>query len=154
MHSDKSWLSALRITWDYIKATQHKRFFYKIAARYSHQFFSHVQIFCELQSLSKYQISPVFRLVVSTVLSGILFARFSPVKCISKGCSFLLWRHSCLKKVPVETESSLYRGGANLLCGNWKFLKQQMTEENTFENFFQEMCVLETRAQCVREKMK
>ena len=28
--------------------------------------------------------------VVSTIISGILFARFHTVECISKGCSFLL----------------------------------------------------------------
>ena len=38
----------------------------------------------------KQYLSPVS--VVSTVVSGILFARFPIVECISKRCSFLLWR--------------------------------------------------------------
>ena len=50
--------------------------------------------------------------VVSTVVSGVLFACFSTVDCINKAWSFLLWCHSCSKKVPVELESSLSRGGA------------------------------------------
>ena len=37
-------------------------------------------------------------LVVSTVVSDILFARFSTVKCITKVSGFLLWRHSCSEK--------------------------------------------------------
>ena len=40
------------------------------------------------------------------------FCLFYTVDCINKACSFLLWRHSCSKKVPVEKESSLSRGGA------------------------------------------
>ena len=40
-----------------------------------------------------------------------------------------------------------------LLCWNWNFLWQQMKEVNTFENLSWEMCVLETTAQCVRDKM-
>ena len=37
--------------------------------------------------------------VVSTVIYGILFARFRTVECIPTICSFLLWRHSCSKKL-------------------------------------------------------
>ena len=48
-----------------------------------------------------------WKVVVSTVVSGILFAHFPTVVCVCKGCSFLLWRHSCSKKVPVEKESFL-----------------------------------------------
>ena len=36
--------------------------------------------------------------VISSVASGILFSHFSTVECISKGCGFLLWHHSCSKK--------------------------------------------------------
>ena len=39
---------------------------------------------------SDIQISPVHAVVVSTVISGILFARFSTVECISTISSFLL----------------------------------------------------------------
>ena len=39
----------------------------------------------------------IINLVVSTVVSGILFARFPTVECISKGRCFLLGHHSCTK---------------------------------------------------------
>ena len=49
-----------------------------------------------------------FFFVVSTKIWH-SFARCSIVKCIS---FLFLWRHSCCKKVPVEKESELSRGGA------------------------------------------
>ena len=51
-------------------------------------------------------------LVVSTIVSGILFAHFCTVKPISRKSAFYLWRHSWSKKVPVEKETSLSMGGA------------------------------------------
>ena len=48
----------------------------------------------------------------STIISQVPFAHFRTVKPISKKSAFYLWRHSCSKKVPVEKESSLFRGGA------------------------------------------
>ena len=95
-------------------------------------------------------------LVVWTVsVSGIRFAHFHTVKCISRHCSFLLWRHSCSKKVPVEMESSLSLGWAITFLAlflqsyiNWQqhalrvvervdflfhfFLLQLMTSEESF----------------------
>ena len=51
-------------------------------------------------------------LVVTTVMSGVIFAHFPTVECIPTTCSFLLWRHKCSKKVPVEKESHFSMGGA------------------------------------------
>ena len=49
--------------------------------------------------------------VVSTVASAVLFARFPTVDCITKVSSFLQRRHSCSKKVPVEKKNELSRVG-------------------------------------------
>ena len=68
--------------------------------------------------------------VVSTVVSVILFARFPTVECISKVCSFLLWRHNCSKKVPVEKESKLSRG-VGLLLSSHSFAKITFIGNNT-----------------------
>ena len=40
------------------------------------------------------------------------FAHFSTVKCVTTISFLFFWRHSCCKKVPVEKESELSRGGA------------------------------------------
>ena len=70
--------------------------------------------------------------VVSTVVSGILFACFVTVECISKGCSLLLWPHSCSKKVPVGKESELSRGGAITLYG-WNILNCRKNEQKEWQ---------------------
>ena len=51
--------------------------------------------------------------VVSTIISGILFALFCTLESICKRSAFYLWRHRWSKKVPVVKESSLSMGGAN-----------------------------------------
>ena len=64
---------------------------------------------------------------------GVLFDRFPTVKCFNKGCSFLLWRDSCSKKF----QSRLSSGGGIF----------------SLHSFAKITWVLETTAQCVRDKM-
>ena len=59
--------------------------------------------------------------VVSTVVSGILFACFSTVDCINTACSFLLWRHSCSKKFQLSRKVHFLRVG--LLLSSHSFTK-------------------------------
>ena len=54
-------------------------------------------IFCKHRHTFLF-LHPSIHLVVSTVVSGIPFARFPTVECVCKGYSFLLWHHSCSKK--------------------------------------------------------
>ena len=42
-------------------------------------------------------------------------------------------------------------GGANLLFGNWNFLKQQMTEENMLKIFMRNVCVGDEGTMCSKE---
>ena len=49
--------------------------------------------------------------VVSTIISGVLFARFRIVNHFVERVAFYLWHHEWSKKVPVEKESSLSMGG-------------------------------------------
>ena len=67
--------------------------------------------------------------VVLTVVSGILFAHFSKVKCINKACSFLLWSHSCSKKVSVKKEVHFL--GVGLLLSSHSFPKITFIGNNT-----------------------
>ena len=56
--------------------------------------------------------------VVSSVVSGFLFAHFPTVKQVSKG-SFISYDVIVVpKKVPVEKESKFLRGRANICVGD------------------------------------
>ena len=48
----------------------------------------------------------LFLIVVSSKISGVLFAHFRTVEPISKRSAFYLWRRRWSKKVPVKKESS------------------------------------------------
>ena len=54
----------------------------------------------------------VYLVVVSTVASCILFARFPTVECIAKVKAFYVMTSLLFQKVPVKKESSLSMGGA------------------------------------------
>ena len=99
--------------------------------------------------------------VVSTILFSSHFSHIPTVEPITKGLAFYLWCHSCSKKVPVETESSLSRGGTiifialvgqNYILGNkpiWVNPVTQSVVSKSTKNKY----VLETTAQCVKDKM-
>ena len=67
---------------------------------------------CHMNSIMKSNYVLGTNIVVSTVKSGTLFARFPTVEYISTISFLFLWGHSCCKKVPVEKQSKLSRGGA------------------------------------------
>ena len=73
--------------------------------------------------------------VVSTIVSGIIFARFPTVECITNGangCSFLLWCHSCSKKVPVDKSGGKGRFSLSFLSSRVNDIRRKLYMVGTY----------------------
>ena len=74
-------------------------------------------------------------LVVSTVMPGILFARFPIVDYVNTAVAFFYDVIIIQKKVPVETESSLSRGRAKtFLALSTIFAFSRLFREDLYDN--------------------
>ena len=73
---------------------------------FTRQIFSHLAV-ADAKSPTSYVLGPTFLgpNVVSTIIPGAVLESFFIVEPITKECGFLLLRHSCSKKLPVEKES-------------------------------------------------
>ena len=97
------------------------------------------QKFCKILQLNFYQWSSLDCSIWHS------FSRFSTVEHITTIFSFLLWCHSCSKKVPVEKESSLSMGGGT---ANWTpkgegDLNLKLSSKSSvfsFISFFKRLC--------------